>query len=45
MPKKAVISKISSTNLGAEMTNFYLSAYAGKPLIRGAIMQSGDSKP
>ncbi|RDB20701.1 Para-nitrobenzyl esterase [Hypsizygus marmoreus] len=27
----------------AEMTNFYLSAFSHNPLIRGAIMQSGDT--
>ncbi|KAF9465144.1 carboxylesterase [Collybia nuda] len=27
----------------AEMTNFYLSAFARDPIIRGAIMQSGDT--
>lgn len=26
------------------MTNFYLSAYHRDPIIRGAIMQSGDSE-
>lgn len=31
-------------HLAPEMTNFYMSAWPNDPLIRGAVMQSGDSK-
>ncbi|KAF8655889.1 hypothetical protein AX16_002874 [Volvariella volvacea WC 439] len=34
---------LGGESVGAEMTNFYLSAYAHDPIIRGAVMQSGDT--
>ncbi|KAG6855501.1 hypothetical protein H0H87_001959, partial [Tephrocybe sp. NHM501043] len=34
---------LGGESVGAEMTNFYLSAFSVDPLIRGAIMQSGDT--
>ncbi|KAJ3574227.1 hypothetical protein NP233_g1904 [Leucocoprinus birnbaumii] len=34
---------LGGESVGAEMTNFYLSAYSKNSLIRGAIMQSGDT--
>ncbi|KXN86032.1 Para-nitrobenzyl esterase [Leucoagaricus sp. SymC.cos] len=34
---------LGGESVGAEMTNFYLSAYRENPLIRGAVMQSGDT--
>ncbi|CAA7260352.1 unnamed protein product [Cyclocybe aegerita] len=39
-PKKITLG---GESVGAEMTNFYLSAYHKDPLIRGAVMQSGDT--
>ncbi|KAL0061259.1 hypothetical protein AAF712_011917 [Marasmius tenuissimus] len=39
-PKKITLG---GESVGAEMTNQYLSAYPKDPIIRGAIMQSGDS--
>ncbi|KAJ2917720.1 hypothetical protein MD484_g2708, partial [Candolleomyces efflorescens] len=38
-PKKITLG---GESVGAGMTNFYLSAYHKNPLIRGAVMQSGD---
>lgn len=34
---------LGGESVGAEMTNLYLSAYRQKPLIHGAVMQSGDT--
>ncbi|TFK68472.1 carboxylesterase [Pluteus cervinus] len=34
---------LGGESVGAEMTNLYLSAYPRDPIIRGAIMQSGDT--
>ncbi|KAF8883289.1 carboxylesterase [Infundibulicybe gibba] len=34
---------LGGESVGAEMTNFYLSAFSRDPIIRGAIMQSGDT--
>ncbi|KAF8058614.1 carboxylesterase [Lyophyllum atratum] len=34
---------LGGESVGAEMTNLYLSAFSRHPLIRGAIMQSGDT--
>ncbi|KAF9561897.1 carboxylesterase [Agrocybe pediades] len=39
-PTKIVLG---GESVGAEMTNFYLSAYHDNPLIRGAVMQSADT--
>ncbi|KAF9524982.1 carboxylesterase [Crepidotus variabilis] len=39
-PKKITLG---GESVGAEMTNLYMSAYHSKPLIRGAVMQSGDT--
>ncbi|KAF8161558.1 carboxylesterase [Crassisporium funariophilum] len=39
-PKKITLG---GESVGAEMTNFYLSAFYKNPLIRGAVMQSGDT--
>jgi carboxylesterase type B len=40
-PKKIVLG---GESVGAEMTNLYMSAWPRDSLIRGAVMQSGDSE-